>query len=215
DLSADGHFLAGCELTSDTSHYTVYEWNALTGELVGKYGQEGAELKYFVINDVSYSPDGKYLGGIYYRIKELGKKVFGFVIWNRTSRKVIYQKDADPAKWLKFSPDGKHLALCYEHGSTGSNYVELYKTDDWKLYATLDGHSDAIEDMAFSPDGKYLATGGGDGVLKVWDINKKQIYWEVPKAHLVPEASTTIYGMIYCLSFLDDQYLVTGGGSAH
>ncbi|MGE5480561.1 MAG: hypothetical protein ACM3U1_09080, partial [Chloroflexota bacterium] len=39
DLSADGHFLAGCELTSDTSHYTVYEWNALTGELVGKYGQ--------------------------------------------------------------------------------------------------------------------------------------------------------------------------------
>ncbi|MGE5480563.1 MAG: T9SS type A sorting domain-containing protein [Chloroflexota bacterium] len=212
DLSADGQFLAGCELAGgDTSHYRVYEWNALTGELVGKYGQEGAELKYFLINDLSYSPDGKYLGGIYYRDIEHNKKVFGFLIWDRTTRKLIYQKDADPAKRLLFSPDGKYLALCYIHGSTGKNYVELYKTDDWKFYATFDGHTDAIEDMSFSPDGKYLATGGGDGILKIWDVEKKELYWEVQKAHQVTEVSTSDRGNIHCLSFIDKQYLLTGG----
>ncbi|MGE5480745.1 MAG: T9SS type A sorting domain-containing protein [Chloroflexota bacterium] len=212
DLSADGKYLAGCELISDGAHYSVYEWNAQTGELVGTYGPEGAELKYFVINDVSYSPDGKYLGGIYYRNKEFDKNVFGFVIWDRATRKITYQKDADPAKRLLFSPDGKYLALCYEHGSTGANYVELYKTDDWKLYATLAGHTDAIEDMSFSPDSKYLATGGREGTLKVWDVNKKQIYWEVPKAQSVPEVHPSDRGVVQSVVFINSNYNISGGG---
>ncbi|MGE5479421.1 MAG: T9SS type A sorting domain-containing protein, partial [Chloroflexota bacterium] len=121
------------------------------------------------------------------------------------------QKDADPAKRLLFSPDGKYLALCYIHGTTGANYVELYKTDDWKLYTTLDGHTDAIEDMAFSPDGQYLATGGREGTLKVWDINKKHIYWEVPKAHLVPEVEPIDPGAVHSLAFINEEYIISGG----
>ena len=36
--------------------------------------------------------------------------------------------------------------------------------------ATLDGHEDAVLIVAFSPDGRMLATGGGDKEIKMWDV---------------------------------------------
>ncbi len=36
--------------------------------------------------------------------------------------------------------------------------------------ASLDGHSEAVLVVAFSPDGKCLATGGGDKQIRIWDV---------------------------------------------
>jgi ribosome assembly protein 4 len=36
--------------------------------------------------------------------------------------------------------------------------------------ASLDGHSEAVLVVSFSPDGKCLATGGGDKQIRIWDI---------------------------------------------
>lgn len=37
--------------------------------------------------------------------------------------------------------------------------------------ATLEGHSDAVLVVAFSPDGECLASGGGDREIRIWDVN--------------------------------------------
>ncbi|KAL6401589.1 HNWD3 protein [Ilyonectria robusta] len=35
--------------------------------------------------------------------------------------------------------------------------------------ATLEGHSDHVNSVAFSPDGKSIASGSSDGTIKIWD----------------------------------------------
>ena len=78
-----------------------------------------------------------------------------------------------PIASLKFSPDGKLLAVgAYRE-------VRLIDPATNKLLATLPGHADYVRSIAFSPDGKMLAAGGGlpqrGGEIKIWDIQSHQL----------------------------------------
>jgi ribosome assembly protein 4 len=42
----------------------------------------------------------------------------------------------------------------------------------------MPGHSEAVLVVAFSPDGKQLATGSGDTTLRLWDLNTQLPRWE-------------------------------------
>ena len=78
-----------------------------------------------------------------------------------------------PVASLKFSPDGKLLAV------GGYRQVRLIDPATGKEVATLSGHADYVRSIAFSPDGKMLAAGGGSpqrsGEIKVWDLQSHQL----------------------------------------
>lgn len=68
---------------------------------------------------------------------------------------------------LAISADGQRVATGHEGPSFA---VNLRRFDSLKLDMSLRGHRDYNSAIAFSPDNLTLATGGADGVLKLWHL---------------------------------------------
>lgn len=63
-----------------------------------------------------------------------------------------------------FSPDGALLAVA------ARRELRLLEASSWEALGTLDGHSGSIYALAFSANGRYLASGASDRTLRVWDV---------------------------------------------
>ncbi len=65
-----------------------------------------------------------------------------------------------------FSPDGKILAV----GTGKAHAIHLIDTQTWGVMRTLDGHSEAVRALTFSPQGDLLVSGSNDRTVKVWSV---------------------------------------------
>jgi WD40 repeat protein/tRNA A-37 threonylcarbamoyl transferase component Bud32 len=71
---------------------------------------------------------------------------------------------------LTFSPDGKNLAAALADQGRQTSWVTIWNPVDGKQRIELKGHTGAINALAYSADGKRLATASNDKTVKLWDI---------------------------------------------
>jgi len=87
----------------------------------------------------------------------------------RKTRRVTIPQDYPatvPITAVEFSRDGSTIA------ASGYHEITFWNTADGKLKRRLSGLAERVYDIAYSPDGKWLATASGDpgvfGVVKLW-----------------------------------------------
>ncbi len=67
------------------------------------------------------------------------------------------------------SPDWRYLTC--PRNSWEHHEIRLWDTHTREIKTTFEGHRKRVTSVAFSPDGKMLASGDFDGVIWVWDID--------------------------------------------
>lgn len=76
---------------------------------------------------------------------------------------------------MAVSPNSPHLAL----GS--GTYIEIWCTKRWQCIQTLDIHHGEVNSVTFSPNIKFLASGGSnpgsvEGSIQIWDVETGSPY---------------------------------------
>jgi len=69
------------------------------------------------------------------------------------------------------SPDAETLATGGYSRSSGTQWITLFDLSTGRVLRVLRGHSDVINGLAFSSDGKWLASGSSDKTARVWDVS--------------------------------------------
>lgn len=111
---------------------------------------------------VAASGNGQYGEPAQYRVQ----------VWDlRTGNTIRIFNYYQSGNALAFAPDNSVLA--YALGSE----VKLWDTRNWNEKTALSAGYEDINDMAFSPDGRLLATLSNDGVMRLWDTKT----WKVQR----------------------------------
>ena len=159
-FSPDGKRIAG---SSDDN--TIRVWDATLGTSL-------LTLYNVTVTSVAFSPDSKRIAS--------GSTDHTIRVWDAATghELLTLRGHTNGVMAVAFSPDGKRIASCsgdialpLSHGN-GDNTVRLWDAATGQETLTLRGHAEAVNCLAFSPDGKRIASGSYDDTLKVWDATK-------------------------------------------
>lgn len=139
-------------------------WDLASGKEIAVIG----EAKESAGGGVALMPDGK---GV---IIGTG---FEAKLWTVDTKEVKQTFKPGPdnrvVKAVALSPDGKVLAVAsmsYVAPDAEKHRIHLFATEGGKLLGSCKGHTGEIVDLAFSSDGKTLASGARDKMILLWEV---------------------------------------------
>jgi WD40 repeat protein len=97
------------------------------------------------------------------------------------------------------------LVACWSTQTGSSTPTPASHTPGTKV-CTYKGHSDVVSELAWSPDGKYIASGGPDHTLQVWEAMTGK---HIRSINVLLNVKSDYGGMTFAWS-PDSKYLVAG-----
>src|SRR5262249_11449312 len=96
-------------------------------------------------------------------------------LWNIASRtlRTVLVPDSPPGPAAAFSPDGRVLAIASDPLEPEQS-IQFWETAHGKPVGACMGHKQGILSLAFSADGKTLASGSHDNTIKLWNTATRQ-----------------------------------------
>ncbi len=184
----------GKTLASDSRDGTIRLWDAITGEQKWTLTKDPKSASM-----LSFTPDGGTIVSVSWAEK--------ISLWDSitSKHKKTFALHPDCAvTGAAFSSDGETVAI---GSGNGTIYIHDLNTGELKL--TLTGHKVHIDQLAFSHDGKTLATASfEDKIIRLWDAHTG----EHKKTFTIPHARY-VRGLVRGLAFSPDgKTLASGSG---
>jgi WD40 repeat protein/serine/threonine protein kinase len=134
-------------------------WEATSGQQRNLFQHGDEEL----VSSVAYHPLGKYLAT---------RSRTALRLWDPASGEEVHRWEVRNGGWFDtrvvFNRQGNRVATgCSE------KQIRIYDVESRREVAVLGGHRAEIRDLAFSPDGCWLASiADGDGSVRIWDVER-------------------------------------------
>jgi WD40 repeat protein len=161
----------GQTLASASSDNTIKLWDIKTGNLLQNVTNRSFIMSF---STLAYSPDGQTLAS-----GSWDKTIKIWQVVASINKAPVQQNPFKNTKLIKLliaailGLIGTQIYGYALYGVFPINPISIIAnlSSGISLEKTLEGHSNSVYSLAYSPDGQTLASGSGDKTIKLWDVN--------------------------------------------
>jgi WD40 repeat protein len=164
----------GTKIYAGNGDKTISEWEVATGKEARNWKAHDD-----IVVTLTFSPDYRLLASGGYG--DLSVKLWDTATWReiRTLTEKKTEGFLEQLKPVAFSPNGKLIVASTVGFDSKLKQYAYVRTIIWnvetgeKLFS-LGGHKFDVDAIVFTPDGRFIVTGGTDRTIKFWDVKTGQ-----------------------------------------
>lgn len=176
---------------------SVYLWNAATGNIEVLFENESDEH----VCSLAWIQEGHILA--------VGTNSGNVELWDCSKMKRLRVMTGHNARvgslaWNSFMVSSGSRDGCIIHHDVRQREHQV---------ASLNGHTQEVCGLKWSPDSKYLASGGNDNIVNIWSAEAGSISTGMSPVHVLNQHQAAVRALAWCP--WQSNILATGGGSLH